>query len=119
MKLAFIGSHGVGKTTLCFDLASKLKRLDLNVDIVREVARHCPLPINQETTLDAQAWILHSQVAWESRVAARFIDDESNHTCRIGGRRGAQCGRFGDRIVLRERIRDLLHQDPIRRTARR
>jgi nicotinamide riboside kinase len=72
MKLAFIGSHGVGKTTLCFDLASKLKRLDLNVDIVREVARHCPLPINQETTLDAQAWILHSQVAWEIAASSQF-----------------------------------------------
>jgi len=23
-KIAFIGSHGVGKTTLCFDLASRL-----------------------------------------------------------------------------------------------
>ena len=56
MKLAFIGSHGVGKTTLCFDLASRLKRLDMDVDIVKEVARGCPLPINRETTLEAQSW---------------------------------------------------------------
>ena len=72
MKLAFIGSHGVGKTTLCFDLAARLKRLDLNVDIVREVARHCPLPINQDTTLDAQAWILHSQIAQEIAAVSQF-----------------------------------------------
>jgi deoxyadenosine/deoxycytidine kinase len=65
MKIAFIGSHGVGKTTLCFDLASRLKRLDLAVDIVKEVARSCPLPINRETTLEAQAWILHTQIAQE------------------------------------------------------
>lgn len=65
MKLAFIGSHGVGKTTLCFDLASRLKRLDLAVDLVKEVARGCPLPINRDTTLEAQAWILHSQIAHE------------------------------------------------------
>jgi hypothetical protein len=65
MKLAFIGSHGVGKTTLCFDLAARLKRLDLPVDLVSEVARSCPLPINRETTLDAQAWILHTQIAQE------------------------------------------------------
>jgi len=39
VKIAFIGSHGVGKTTLCFDLASRLKRLDMGVDIVKEVAR--------------------------------------------------------------------------------
>ncbi len=72
MKVAFIGTHGVGKTTLCFDLAARLKRLDLNVDIVREVARHCPLPINQETTLEAQAWILHTQIAQEIGAATLF-----------------------------------------------
>lgn len=65
MKIAFIGSHGVGKTTLCYDLASRLKRLDLGVDIVKEVARSCPLPINEATTLEAQAWILHTQIAQE------------------------------------------------------
>ena len=44
LKVAFVGTHGVGKTTLCFDLASQLKRLDLGVDLVKEVARRCPLP---------------------------------------------------------------------------
>ncbi len=72
MKIAFIGSHGVGKTTLCFDLASRLKRLDLAVDLVKEVARACPLPINQGTTLEAQAWILHTQIAHEIAAASQF-----------------------------------------------
>ncbi len=72
MKVAFIGTHGVGKTTLCFDLASRLKRLDLSVDIVKEVARDCPLPINQETNYEAQAWILHSQCAREIASCYRF-----------------------------------------------
>lgn len=72
MKIAFIGSHGVGKTTLCFDLASRLKRLDLGVDIVKEVARSCPLPINEQTTLDAQAWILHTQIAQEVAAANMY-----------------------------------------------
>ena len=71
MKNAFIGSHGVGKTTLCFDLASRLKRLDMGVDIVKEVARNCPLPINEGTTLEAQAWILHAQIAEELASSAR------------------------------------------------
>ena len=39
MKVAFIGTHGVGKTTLCYDLAAALKKRDLTVEIVREVAR--------------------------------------------------------------------------------
>jgi len=43
MKIAFVGSHGVGKTTLCFDLAAQLKRRGVNVDMVKEVARASPL----------------------------------------------------------------------------
>jgi nicotinamide riboside kinase len=69
MKIAFIGSHGVGKTTLCYDLAGLLKRSDVHVDIVKEVARLCPLPINRQTSLDAQTWILMTQVAEEIRSA--------------------------------------------------
>lgn len=72
LKVAFVGTHGVGKTTLCFDLAAHLKRLDLNIDLVKEVARRCPLPINEETTLDAQAWILHTQVAEEIAAMAMY-----------------------------------------------
>ena len=70
MKIAFIGTHGVGKTTLCYDLASRLKRQDRIVELVQEVARGCPLPINRDTTLQAQAWILHSQIAHELAASA-------------------------------------------------
>jgi thymidylate kinase len=70
MKIAFIGTHGVGKTTLCYDLASRLKRQDRIVELVQEVARACPLPINRDTTLQAQAWILHSQIAHELAASA-------------------------------------------------
>lgn len=70
LKVAFVGSHGVGKTTLCFELAAQLKRLDLSVDLVKEVARRCPLPINEDTTYDAQAWILHTQIAEEIATSA-------------------------------------------------
>ncbi len=72
-KIAFIGSHGVGKTTLCYGLAARLKRLDVSLDVVREVARRCPLTINRETTLAAQAWILHTQIA-EELVAGNLYD---------------------------------------------
>ena len=71
MKIALIGSHGVGKTTLCFELAARLKRRNMDVEIVREVARSCPLPINLETTVEAQEWILHTQIALEIEAAAR------------------------------------------------
>lgn len=65
MKIAFIGSHGVGKTTLCYELAAVLKKQRPSVDIVKEAARLCPLPINRSTTLAAQSWILHTQIAME------------------------------------------------------
>ena len=71
MKLAFIGTHGVGKTTLCYDLAAALKRQGVNVDMVKEVARLSPLPINRKTSLDAQTWILTTQIAEEIRSAAQ------------------------------------------------
>jgi nicotinamide riboside kinase len=71
-KIAFIGSHGVGKTTLAFGLASRLKARDVSLEVVHEVARRCPLPINEETSVAAQSWILHTQVAEELVAAARY-----------------------------------------------
>ncbi len=72
LKIAFIGTHGVGKTTLCYGLAARLKARDVVLDIVHEVARRCPLPINQQTGLAAQSWILHTQLAEELVAAARY-----------------------------------------------
>lgn len=71
MKIAFIGTHGVGKTTLSYAVAALLKRQGLEVDIVKEVARLSPLPINRATSLDAQTWILMTQIAEEIRSASR------------------------------------------------
>ncbi|MDZ4803614.1 MAG: AAA family ATPase [Candidatus Eisenbacteria bacterium] len=71
MKVAFIGSHGVGKTALCYGLAAHLKRIDISVGLVQEVARDCPMPINRETTLAAQSWILHTQIAREIAAAEK------------------------------------------------
>src|SRR5262245_38996773 len=71
-KIAFIGTHGVGKTTLCYGLAARLKRRDVAVEVVHEVARRCPLPINEETSVAAQSWILHTQIAEELVAQARY-----------------------------------------------
>jgi len=71
-KIAFIGSHGVGKTTLCYGLAARLKAQDLAVEVVHEVARRCPLPINEETSVAAQSWILHTQISEELVAQARY-----------------------------------------------
>ncbi len=71
-KIAFVGSHGVGKTTLCYGLAARLKARDHSCELVHEIARRCPLPINLETTAAAQGWILHTQVAEELVAGARY-----------------------------------------------
>lgn len=71
-KIAFIGTHGVGKTTLCYGLAARLKRRDVALEIVHEVARRCPLPINRDTTVPAQRWILLAQIAEEIVAAERY-----------------------------------------------
>jgi nicotinamide riboside kinase len=69
-KVAFIGSHGVGKTTLCYGLAAGLKARDVTLEVVREVARRSPLPINQATSVASQSWILHTQIAEELAAEA-------------------------------------------------
>jgi len=62
----------VGKTTLCYGLAARLKARDVSLDMVHEVARRCPLPINEATSLASQSWILHTQIAQEVIAAARY-----------------------------------------------
>ncbi len=96
MKIAFLGSHGVGKTTLCYELAASLKRQDLSVDLVKEVARRCPLPINRDTTRDAQLWILHTQIAeeialepaYDAIVCDRAVLDNYAYLVNAAGRQG-------------------------------
>lgn len=95
MKLALIGTHGVGKTTLAFDVCSLLKKAGHNVELVTEVARHCPLPINEATTLPAQLWILHTQIASELEArqrAGHVICDRSvlDNYCYLVNRLGPQ-----------------------------
>jgi nicotinamide riboside kinase len=72
LKIAFIGSHGVGKTTLCYGLAARLKVRDIAVEVVHEVARRCPLPINEETGVASESWILHTQIGEELVAQARY-----------------------------------------------
>lgn len=71
LKLALIGTHGVGKTTLAYEICSLLKKAEQNVEIVTEVARRSPFPVNAATTLEGQLWILHAQIAAELDAARR------------------------------------------------
>jgi len=80
MKIALIGTHGIGKTTAVLNLASELKKLGFNVGIVEEVARICPFPINEKTTLKSQEWMLYKHHLNELEKEAQYnivISDRS------------------------------------------
>ena len=63
-KIAFIGTHGVRKTTYAHALFTKLKEGRVNVGILEEVARMCPL-INEDRTSESQKWIFYRQMVEE------------------------------------------------------
>lgn len=73
-KIAVIGTHGVGKSTLCYKLASHYKKLGANVDLVQEIARKCPFPINEGMSPQASLWIYHTQIQRELEAEARGFD---------------------------------------------
>ena len=67
-KIAFIGTHGVGKTILALDVERKLRINGIETTTVKEIAREAArigFPINQGTTLAAQMYILHQQMGQE------------------------------------------------------
>jgi nicotinamide riboside kinase len=60
-KLAIVGSHGVGKSTL----VNELRKIYPGFNFVTEVARKCPYSLNEKTTLESQDWILRKQIQSE------------------------------------------------------
>ncbi len=70
-KIAIIGTHGVGKTTLAHQVCVVLKEKNFNVTIVEEKARSCPFPINEAATTDTEIWMVHTQIKAELQAKAR------------------------------------------------
>jgi len=70
-KIAFIGSHGIRKTTALLAFAAELQRAGRSVELGREVVRDNPLGINEGATGEAQLWVLVSQVRQELELARR------------------------------------------------
>jgi nicotinamide riboside kinase len=64
-KLAFVGTHGIGKTTLTHQTVAELKKRGVNAEFLGEIVRSCPLSINEETSQESQRWIIHSQIVKE------------------------------------------------------
>ncbi|MBU4116350.1 MAG: AAA family ATPase [Nanoarchaeota archaeon] len=80
MKIAFIGTHGTGKTTLAHELISKLKKKGIDIDFLGEIVRKCPFPINENTTKKSQIWIILNQIIKEMETEERckvLVSDRS------------------------------------------
>ncbi len=82
LKLAFIGTHGIGKTTLAHDLYVKLKKNSKHVLVLEEVAGTCQLPINHETSQKSQEWIIFTQLTREIELEHR-LRKSKNKACGI------------------------------------
>ena len=70
-KIAFIGSHGIRKTTAALAFASVIQRAGRSVEFAREVVRDNPLGINESATGEAQLWVLMSQVRRELELSQK------------------------------------------------
>lgn len=68
-KIAFIGSHGIRKTTALLAFAATVQRAGRSVELGRELVRDNPLGINERATGEAQLWVLVSQIRQELELA--------------------------------------------------
>ncbi len=70
-KVAFIGSHGIRKTSALLAFAAEAQRAGRSVELGREVVRDNPLGINEGATGEAQLWVLVSQIRQELELARK------------------------------------------------
>jgi hypothetical protein len=70
-KVALVGTHGVNKTTIAYELAGVMKRRGHRVELLTEIARECPFPLNERATREAYQWIIARQVQMELEKSAR------------------------------------------------
>jgi hypothetical protein len=70
-KIAFIGSHGVRKTTAAYAFLREASRRGLSPILVPEVIRDCPLPINEGLTPEAALWAFTTQITRELELGLK------------------------------------------------
>lgn len=75
MRIAIVGSHGVGKTTLSIKLSNHFGFARIP-DIVRE-AHEKKFVINEETPPESQFWILSKQIELERNTPQPWIADKT------------------------------------------
>lgn len=76
-KIGLIGTHGTGKTALAALIAGELNRRGIEAKFIGEIATKAKekgLPINENTTIKAQLWILHQQFSEELALENERVD---------------------------------------------
>jgi nicotinamide riboside kinase len=108
MKIAIIGTHGSGKTTIINELARELSLKNENFAILPEVPGRCPLPINREGDLKSQMWIMARQIAEELElehkheiiICDRSIIDEYIYTLDACERQNTEMPKWLESLFL-------------------
>lgn len=75
MKIAIVGAHGVGKSTLALELSNILK-----YPILPDTAREAFLKgfaVNENTPPENQLWILCKQIEYERELKDNYIADKT------------------------------------------
>jgi len=73
-KIAVVGAHGTGKTTLCCNLMARCQDNQFCVEMIPEIIRMCPLPIHEEQTIESTLWIACRQIELELEAEHRSPD---------------------------------------------
>lgn len=64
-KIACIGTHSVGKSTLCYQIADQHKRRGENVYVLQERVRFSPFPIHEAMVYETAIWACTNQISKE------------------------------------------------------
>ena len=97
-KVALVGAHGVGKTTIAYELGGAIKRRGKTVELLTEIARECPFALNDRASREAHLWIIARQVQLEIEkslradvlVCDRSVLDNFAYYARLYGMNGQQ-----------------------------
>lgn len=72
MKIAVIGTHSVGKTTLCGKLFQEYTAANENVILIPEAVRDSPFGVNADFNEKCALWTYHTQIKRELEAQLRY-----------------------------------------------
>lgn len=73
-KIAVVGGHGVGKTTLCQAMMEVIEERGEKGLLIGEVVRGCPYPINDGMCEKTALWTITRQISLELEAEAKTVD---------------------------------------------